>query len=107
MKNFSITIAVFFILLSLAIYFTKSYQYEQYALKPKSDRVYKYQVNINLADYRAFDNLPGIGPKLANEIVNDRETRGRFNSVEDIKRVKGIGDKKFVQIKEYLTLEVL
>lgn len=106
MKKLAIFVAAFFLLLSLGIYFTKNYKYREYVLQPKSNQVKRYLINVNLADWKAFDNLPGIGPKLAQAIVNDRESRGRFNSVEEIKRVKGIGEKKFADIKQYLTLEV-
>lgn len=107
MKKLAIATACFFITLSLLIYFNRDFKYEHYILDKKSTVTYKYQVNVNLADSRAFDNLPGIGPSLAEAIVADREANGRFNSIEDLKRVKGIGAKKFATIQPYLTLEVI
>ena len=107
MKKLAIATACFFITLSIFIYFNRDYKYEQYILDKKSTVVRKYQINVNLADWRAFDNLPGIGPSLAEAIVADREANGRFNSIEDLKRVKGIGEKKFATIKPYLNLKVI
>lgn len=60
-------------------------------------------VNINTADSSQLDTLPGIGPALAQRIVQYRETNGPFNSVEDIKNVSGIGDKKFEDLKDKIT----
>lgn len=62
------------------------------------------QVNINTADLTQLDTLPGIGPALAQRIVQCRETNGPFNSVEDIKNVSGIGDKKFEDLKDKITV---
>ncbi len=48
-------------------------------------------VDLNTADAEALTALPGIGPVMAARIVADRERRGRFRSVEDLDRVRGIG----------------
>lgn len=106
MKKLAIVVGIFFVFSALGIYFTKDYRYRDYAIEQKSLQVKSYKINLNLASFEDFDALPGVGPKLAKVIVDDRATNGRFNSVEDLKRVKGIGDKKFQTIKPYLTLEV-
>lgn len=106
MKKIAFTISLASLVLSAVIYFSRIYQYEQYMLKVNSDKVYSYKININLANHREFENLPGIGPKLAGEIIKYRDEQGRFNGIEDIKAVKGIGEGKFNKIKTYLTLEV-
>ena len=62
----------------------------------------QYLVDINQAPWPAIANLPGIGPKLAKEIVRHREQGGPFNQVEDIKEVRGIGDSKLEAIREYI-----
>ena len=62
-------------------------------------------VNINKADMKQLQTLPGIGDSTAQKIINYRNENGKFNSIEDIKNVKGIGDSKFVKIKEYITVK--
>lgn len=106
MKNLALIILVFCTLLSIAIYFTKSFQYEDYVINPKSTEIKVYNINLNLADWHEFSNLPGVGEALAKRIVEERETNGRFNSAEDLLRVKGIGKKKLAKMKKYLTMEV-
>jgi len=61
-------------------------------------------VNINTADAAQLDTLPGIGPALAQRIIQYRETNGPFQSIEDIKNVSGIGDKKFDDLKDLISV---
>lgn len=62
------------------------------------------KVNINTADAATLDTLPGIGESTAAKIVADREANGPFKTVEDLKRVSGIGDKKFTQLEGCITV---
>ena len=50
-------------------------------------------IDINSATASELDLLEGIGPKLSARIIADREERGPFESVNHLKRVKGIGPK--------------
>ena len=63
------------------------------------------KVNINTATEAQIALLPGIGPKLATEVVNYRTNNGGFKTIEDIKKVSGVGDKKFEKIKDFVVLE--
>lgn len=58
------------------------------------------RIDINAATAEQLQQLKGIGPSKAQAIVEDREQKGRFKRVEDIKRVKGIGEKLFAGIQE-------
>lgn len=62
-------------------------------------------ININTASAEELDQLPGIGPAIAQRIVDYREANGPFRSVEEIKLVSGIGDKLFEKIKDLITVE--
>lgn len=62
------------------------------------------KISINKATYEELITLPGIGPKTAERIIEYRNTYGPFWSLEDIKKVKGIGDKKYAKLKEYITI---
>lgn len=61
-------------------------------------------IDINKAGAATLESLPGIGPKLAGEIIRHREERGRFSSVEDLLSVKGIGEKKLSAIRDLVTV---
>lgn len=106
MKKLALIIFIFSTVLGLAIYFTKQYKYQDYLIDKKSEEIKTYNINLNLAEWYELSNLPGIGETLAKRIVEDREVNGRFNSVEDLMRVPGIGQKKFDSFKQYLTMEV-
>lgn len=62
------------------------------------------KININTATQAELESLPGIGPSTATKIINYRKENGRFNSIEDIKKVSGIGDSKYSQIKDLVTI---
>ena len=62
------------------------------------------KVNINTASQAELDSLPGIGPALAQRIIDFRVENGNFNSIEDIQNVKGIGDSKFEEIKDKIVV---
>jgi len=61
-------------------------------------------VNINTADEKVLDTLPGIGPAMAKRIIEYRETEGLFQSIEDIKKIRGIGDAKFEKLKDKICI---
>ena len=59
-------------------------------------------LDINQATAEDFATLPGIGPKLASQIVAYRERHGPFRRVEDLLAIRGIGPKKWRAIRPYL-----
>jgi comEA protein len=62
-------------------------------------------ININSASKQELESLPGIGPALAQRIIDWRENNGPFMTVEDIQKVKGIGPKIFADIKDKIAVE--
>lgn len=60
------------------------------------------KVNINTATQTELETLPGIGPSIASKIVNYRKENGKFKSIEEIKKVNGIGESKYKKIKELI-----
>jgi comEA protein len=59
-------------------------------------------ININQADSNTLQKISGIGPVLSSQIIKHRETRGPFQTIDDLKKVKGIGQKKAKIIAEYI-----
>ncbi|WP_353950486.1 ComEA family DNA-binding protein [Knoellia sp. S7-12] len=61
-------------------------------------------VSLNSADLSALDTLPGVGPVLAQRILDWRTEHGRFTSVEELGEVSGIGEKLLAQLTPKVTL---
>jgi len=62
------------------------------------------KVNINTASLAELDKLPRIGPKVAQRILDYRKEHGPFKRVEDLMKVKGIGEKTFARLREMVTV---
>ena len=63
------------------------------------------KININTADIGKLCELPGVGESLASRIVLYREENGKFKSIDDLKNVSGIGEKKFESLREYVVVK--
>ena len=61
-------------------------------------------VGLNTADAAALDSLPGVGPVLAQRIIDWRSEHGRFTSVDELGEVSGIGDKLLERLRPLVTL---
>ena len=62
-------------------------------------------IDINTADVKTLVGLPGIGEKTAQKMIDLRAERGKFNSLEELMDVKGIGKSKFTKIKKFLYIK--
>tara|TARA_R110000782_G_scaffold101029_14_gene187608 strand:- start:9135 stop:9500 length:366 start_codon:yes stop_codon:yes gene_type:complete len=63
------------------------------------------RINLNTATAAELELLPRIGPALSARIVEDRRVNGPFRSVEDLDRVRGIGPRTILNIREHVTAE--
>jgi len=62
------------------------------------------KISINMADKSELDSLPGIGPSLADRIMEYRQANGAFSDINELKKVPGISQSKFDKIKDKITL---
>ncbi|NLP43353.1 MAG: ComEA family DNA-binding protein [Peptococcaceae bacterium] len=62
------------------------------------------RININTAGLAELDTIPGIGPVLAQRIIDYREQNGFFSSPEEIQNVSGIGSKTYEKMADYITV---
>jgi competence protein ComEA len=61
-------------------------------------------VNINTASVKQLVELPWVGEKIAQRIVDFRKKNGKFKRIEELMKVKGIGEKLFDKLKKQITL---
>jgi competence protein ComEA len=61
-------------------------------------------VNLNRATAAELEELPGVGPVLAERIITFRETNGGFRSISDLQQVSGIGEKTFAELENLVTV---
>jgi competence protein ComEA len=61
-------------------------------------------LDLNRATEQDFDTLPGVGPKLAERIMEYRQSVGVFHSLDELRAVKGIGKMKFERIRSLVTV---
>jgi competence protein ComEA len=62
------------------------------------------KININSAPADVLDKLPRIGPKVAQRIIDFRKLNGPFKKIEELMKVKGIGEKTFAKLKDLITI---
>jgi competence protein ComEA len=58
------------------------------------------KIDLNKASQKQLESLPGIGPALADRIIKHRKKNGRFKRIEELLNVRGIGEKKFLKLKD-------
>ncbi len=71
---------------------------------PSVDGATGGKVNLNTATQAQLEELPGIGPTYAQSILAERQRRGGFTSVNDLRSVRGIGDKRFAELAPLVTV---
>ena len=60
------------------------------------------KININTATQTELETLPGIGPSTALKIIEHRKSNGKFQNIDELKEISGIGERKFESIKELI-----
>lgn len=75
---------------------------EKAAAKPAASAA--SPLNLNTATTAQIATLPGIGPKVAQRIVEHRQKNGGFKKIEELMNIKGIGEKSFLKLKALVTV---
>lgn len=75
-------------------------------LERQPQRELDYKIDLNVATWVEWSQLPGIGPVLANRIVEERERNGPFRDIDDLDRVRGIGPKKIEAIRPFVRTDL-
>jgi len=98
MKNFMIKGLVMSVVFGLVFSTFLSFQVQA------ASKAGEKKININTASLVELQKLPRIGEKVGQRIIDFRKKNGRFRKVEEIMKVKGIGEKMFNKIKGLITV---
>jgi competence protein ComEA len=74
------------------------------ASAPKPAATAAAPVNLNTATAEQLATIPGVGPKMAERIIDYRQKNGGFKKVEDLMNVSGVGEKSFLKMKPLITV---
>lgn len=85
----------------------ENYEISEEAYGPELEKAEteEHKININTADHELLQDITGIGPAIAENIIEYRDKEGLFQDIEEIKNVSGIGEARFAEMEEEITLE--
>ena len=98
---------VLFVVLCILVALNVIGYYKQMRWKRQYSMIIEHvtsQLSVNCATKIELESLPGIGPSLAQRIIEYREEHGKFLCLEELKCVKGIGEKKYATILPFVKL---
>ena len=94
-------------LLLLIIFWTMSiWIYRASVEKPESQLPADLVVDLNDATHAELNLLPGVGEKLANDILKYRDEVGGFHSVDELMNIRGIKEGRLLSLKKYITVSI-
>jgi competence protein ComEA len=99
---FSILAAVLLVAMSIHAIRLSGWGLSPIPVDRPENRKYEFQLDVNTATWVEWMQLDGIGEALGRRIVADREANGPFRSVDDVGRVKGIGQAKLADMRPWL-----
>ncbi len=90
------------LLLVTVLYFARPTEPDSFALRPIAAPT-AAKLNINTADQTALEDIPGIGPSLADAILTRRAELGSFDAPDELLTVPGIGEARLAVLEDYIT----
>ena len=87
------------------IYIPNINETENEILDTEKEEHKETEININKANIKELQELSGVGESTAESIIKYREENGKFNTIEEIMNVPGIGENKFENIKEKIKVK--
>jgi len=90
--------------LVLCVVFSLVFSYVFYTQVQADEKASVKKININTASLTELQKLPKIGVKVAQRIIDFRKENGKFKKIEEIMKVKGIGEKTFKKMKDIITV---
>ena len=106
---FLLLLTAMFVILVCSLYFIRHTGEMGYTVTVQkgagAEEITVQKVNINTADAETLQTLEGIGPVLAQRIVDWRAQGGVFETTEDLLKINGIGEKTLEQLREFIITE--
>lgn len=97
-----VAVGLILLLIAMQLWRRTSTGGETVEIQRLAEQRYEFRIEINEATWVEWMQLEGIGEIMGRRIVQDREERGPFRSIEDVRRVSGIGPKTMDNIRHHL-----
>ena len=98
-------LALGFVLAALAVAAPQPVVAQARGDKAKASSVPATPLNLNTATAAQLEKLPGVGARTAQLIIDHRQKNGGFKKVEELMNIKGIGEKSFLKLKQFVVVE--
>jgi len=101
-RTLALMLTAVFVYLCIVVFWPPWGAGEPPPVERSEDAAQDVQIDVNQAGWAELMQLPGVGPKLAERILADREANGPFRNAADLVRVRGVGPKLLQQIAPYV-----
>lgn len=103
-EKYLIIFLIFCFISFLVVRYSNIKKFEFSIQKITQEKQIVFPLDLNSVSFQELIQIPGIGPVIAEQIIQYRYEKGKFNNLEELKQIKGIGEKKFKLIKGYFKI---